>query len=147
MYKNIINKVVDQKVEQKNQNRVQHANQKRIENAKFNPSNLLVGYVSKMVSDSDNRLMQMMSYNPRVFIRVKEDILQDIETGKNYPLVFTNQTPKLNIMCVMEKNVEPFVSTCLDAFNEKGIDYNTIITKNQAKDILDRQRRLNTFAF
>ena len=147
MYKNLISKIIDQKVEQNNQIRIQQANQKRVENAKFNPNNLLVGYISKVVDDRDNKLSRLIANSPRLFIRIKDDMLQDIETGKNYLLVLSNQHPNKNIPCVMERDLEPFIATCLDALVEKNIKYDNVLTKNQAKDILNRQTKLNSLSF
>lgn len=147
MYKNLIDKIVEERIEQNNQRKIQQANQRRIENAKFSTSSLLVGYVSKVVDNGNNRLMKMVSSSPKMFVRIKNDMLQDIETGINYPLILTSQYPMLDTRCVMEADVEPFVSTCIDAFNEKGIDYGTELTKNQAKEMLSRQARLNELIY
>lgn len=147
MYKNIISKIVDKKVEENNQAKLQQAHQKRLENAKYNSSRLLVGYVSKIVVGRDNCLVKLMSNNLRMFVRINDNILQDIETGKKYPLILIKQSPKQNEVCVMERDLEPFTSICIEALDEQNIEYESVLTQNQAKDILTRQTRLNCLRF
>ena len=78
MYKNIIAKIVEEKVRQNNQIAIKQANRNRIENAKYKSSDLMVGYLSKVVEGRNGRLVKMMSNTPKMFVRVKADMLQDI---------------------------------------------------------------------
>ena len=147
MYRNLINKIVEEKVQQNNQITKQQASYRRIENAKYNSSDLLIGYVSKIINDSNNRLSKLISNTPKIFVRVKGAMLQDIETGKEYPLILTEESPKQDVLCVLENDIEPFVSVCLQTFAEKGIEYDVTLSKNQARDILYRQAKLDSLGF
>lgn len=144
MYKNIISQIVEEKVRQNNQIAIEQANRNRIENAKYKSSDLMVGYLSKVVEGRNGRLVKMMSNTPKMFVRVKADMLQDIETGNTYPLIFVDKSPKQGVSCVMEIDIEPFESTCLEAFAKNGLEYDVTLSKNQARDILYTQTRLNS---
>ena len=147
MYKNLISKIVAGKVAADAQKQKQEINQRRIENIKYNSGSLMLGYVSKIIVYSNGKESHMVAHTPKVFVRVKENILQDIETGKLYPLVLTGQQPQQDLLCVLERDIEPFVSTCIEVFDEKGIDYDSTLTSNQAKSILNRQSKLNELRY
>lgn len=152
MYKRIIGEIVKQKEEE----RIQQANQNYIETTNHNSNMLLVGYISTIIIDKNKRLTKMTLNAPKLFMRIEGGrLLKDIETGEKYPLIpiggvsvrDAKLDAKLDVKCVLERDLEPFTSTCLDAINEKGVKYGAFLTKNQAKEILNRQMELNTFGF
>ena len=117
---------------------------------------LLIGYVSTIIIGKNKRLTKMTLNAPKLFMRIQGGrLLKDIETGEKYPLIpiggvsvrDAKLDAKLDVKCVLERDLEPFTSTCLDAISEKGVKYGAFLTKNQAKEILNRQMELNTFRF
>lgn len=144
MYKNFINKAVEARVQQNIMDAQKQAKQRRIENAKYNSSNLLVGYISKVVDDGSGKLIKMTSATPRVFVRVNS-MLQDIETSNKYPLYTNYKVAQQNTPCVIENDVQTFVSSCFDAFNTMQMEYDVILSKSQVVDVLKMQSKINDF--
>ena len=140
MYKRIIDGIIKKKEEES----IQQANQRHLETTKYNSNKLLIGYISTIITGKNEKLTQMISGAPRLFIRSQGNMLCDIETGQKYPLVLIGDLATQNVKCVLERNLEPFVSTCLDAIDEIGVKYGAFLSKNQAKDILNRQIKLNS---
>ena len=74
MYKNLIREIAEQEANKRKEEQKQAANQKRIKKAKYDISNLYVGYISKfIIGDYNGRsyLKQLTNHMPRIFRKTR----------------------------------------------------------------------------
>lgn len=146
MYKNLIREIAEQEANKRKEEQKQAANQKRIKKAKYDISNLYVGYISKFITGYYNGrtyLKQLTNHMPRIFRKTGNDIFQDIETEKVYPILMEKQTPHEDENYIVEDNLQLFEVACMEILESQELETNAKLTKLQLRAILDKQTKLD----
>ena len=150
MYKNLIEKIANEKAKQIEDHRKARANQQRMENAKYDAGELYVGLLSRIISTKfagKQFFKKLTDAKPRIFRYSALDTFQDIETERYYKLVADGEVPDELKYCILESSIQGYESFCIDAIESKQIDCEVKLTKSQLRNILDEQTRMDQNKF
>ena len=151
MYKRLIDKVVDEKIEQNRDMRKQQSARDKLKNTRYCIGDVYVGRVAQafVVKQGGKEVVkQMIKDRDLLLVQVEMDHFKDIEQiDKYYPFVRLNEQPVTNTYYVPERLMESFVDVCAETIAAEGINLNARFTIHELREVLKRQERLNEINF